>query len=99
MCFLFEFAIDLIILNGLSKSSWPDIKVINPPACTILESWVFYIFILADEQFAKALRGFETCVTVNNNLCRKLVSSLELPITFDEKSKVKYHFLLLVLIY
>ena len=29
-----------------------------------------------------------TCVLVNNNLCEKLVSSLELPTTFDERFKV-----------
>ena len=28
------------------------------------------------------------CVLVNNNLCGKLYSPLELPITFDEKFKV-----------
>ena len=29
-------------------------------------------FILANEPFAKALRSFETCVLVNNNLYGKL---------------------------
>ena len=36
-------------------------------------------FILADELFGKALRSFETCALVNNNLCGKLFSSLESP--------------------
>ena len=31
---------------------------------------------------------YKTYVLVNNNLCRKLVSSLELTRTFDEKFKV-----------
>ena len=31
---------------------------------------------------------FESCVLVNNNLCGKLVSSLELPIKCDERFKV-----------
>ena len=31
---------------------------------------------------------FETSVSINNNLCGKLVSSLEFPITFDERTKV-----------
>ena len=53
-----------------------------------LDNWVFESFILADEPFAKTLRIFETCVLVNNNLCGKLVLSLELPIKFDEKFKV-----------
>ena len=45
-------------------------------------------FILADEPFAKALRSFETCVLVNNNLCGKFFSSLESLTTFDEVFKV-----------
>ena len=48
----------------------------------------FNNFILADEPFKKALRSFETCVLVNNNLCGKLISSLEPPVTFDESFKV-----------
>ena len=47
----------------------------------------FESFILAGESFAKALRIFETCGLVNNNLCGKPVSSLELPIKFDERFK------------
>ena len=30
---------------------------------------------------------FETCVSANNNLCGKQVSSLECPIKFDERFK------------
>ena len=44
--------------------------------------------MLAEELFAKALRSFETCVSVNKNLCRKLYSSLESPKSFDETFKV-----------
>ena len=40
-----------------------------PPDCPILHSWVFEHFKLADESFVKALRIFETCVLVSNNLC------------------------------
>ena len=43
--------------------------------------------ISVDELFAKALRRFETCLIVHNNLCEKLVSSLELPIIFDDNLK------------
>ena len=43
------------------------------PDFIILDNWVFENFILADEPFAKALQIFETCVSVNNNLCGKLV--------------------------
>ena len=60
----------------------------KPSNYTILESWVFDNFVLADELFAKALQGLETYVSVDNNLRGKLVSSLELPITFDERFKV-----------
>ena len=49
---------------------------------------VFENFILADEPFAKALQIFETCVSVNNILCRKLFSSSEFPIKFDERIRV-----------
>ena len=48
----------------------------NPPDCTGLDNWVFDNFILADELFAKALRNLETYLSVNNQLCRNLVSSL-----------------------
>ena len=56
--------------------------------CPILCSWNLDNSILADEPFTKALRSFETCVLVNNNLYRKLISSLELPTTFEEIFKV-----------
>ena len=36
----------------------------------------------------KSFTYFETCVSVNNSLFRKLVSSLEFPIKFDERFKV-----------
>ena len=45
-------------------------------------------FILADDTFAKVFKSLKTCVLVNDSLCEKLVSSLELPITFDERFKV-----------
>ena len=44
--------------------------------------------MLAKKLFAKALRSFETCVLVNNNLCGKLFSLLESPATFDEIFRV-----------
>ena len=46
------------------------------PDSSILDSWVFDNFILADEVFTKALQNLEACVLVNNILCVKLVSSL-----------------------
>ena len=83
--------------NGLSAffiksnpvfSNGPKSLPKNPPNCLILCNWVFDNFKLAEELFAKALRSFETCVLVKNNLCRKLFSSLELPTTFHESFKV-----------
>ena len=44
--------------------------------------------MIADEPFAKTLRIFEACVSVNNNLCGKLISSLEFLIKFNEIFKV-----------
>ena len=45
----------------------------------MLCNWVFDNFILTDEPFAKSF---------NKNLCGKLFSSLESPITFEEIFKV-----------
>ena len=51
--------------------------------------------MLADGPFTKALRIFETCVLVKNNLCRKLFSSIESPPTFvshfilKQKNKIR----------
>ena len=45
-------------------------------------------FKLPGQLFAKTLQSLEACVLVNNNLCGKLVSSLELPIVFDERFQV-----------
>ena len=47
----------------------------NLPDSSVLDSWVFNNFILADEVFTKALQNLEACVLVNNILCGKLVSS------------------------
>ena len=44
--------------------------------------------MLTEELFAKDLQSFETYVLVNNNLWRKLFSSLESPKILDEKFKV-----------
>ena len=56
----------------------------NPLYCTILDNWAFDSLILANESFPNALWSFKTYVSVNNNLCGKLLSSLESPTTFDE---------------
>ena len=45
----------------------------------------YWNFMLADQPFAKALQILKTLVLVKNNLCGKLVSSLESPTTFVER--------------
>ena len=62
----------------------------TPPNSTILDNSIFKNFILRDEQFANALRIFETYISFNKNLSGKLVSSLEFPIKFDERIKVTW---------
>ena len=80
--------IKTLLANGLSTfpikgnpvfSNGPKILPRYPHDCPILRNWVFDNFILAEELFAKALRSFETCVLVNNNLRGKLFLSLEPP--------------------
>ena len=68
--------------------------------CINLDIEVFENFVLADEPFAKGLRIFETCVSVDNNLCENLVLSLEFPIRFEERYKLlQFNFLLQILTY
>ena len=56
---------------------------------TILDSWVFDYFILANELFPNVLQRIKTFELVNNdNLCGRLLSSLESLITFDERFNV-----------
>ena len=50
--------------------------------------------ILVDELFARVLRRLETFALVSNNFCGNLVSSLELPIKFDERFKPRKHLLI-----
>ena len=59
----------------------------NPSDYIILDNCVFDSIVPVDELFAKALRRFATCLLVNNNLCGKLVSSLELPTIFHDSLK------------
>ena len=63
-----------------------DLK--NPSDCTILCNWVFDNLILAEGLFEKALRSLETYISVNINLCGKLLSSWESPTTFDGSFKI-----------
>ena len=65
----------------------------NGSDCPVLDNWVFESSMLADELFEKVLRSFETCALVNNDLCGKLVSSLEPPTTFEKDlTSLQYNF-------
>ena len=70
----FFFKVNPIFTNG--PTSLPR----NPPSYINLDNWIFDSIISADELFA-------TCLSVNNNLCGKLVSSSELPFLFDDNLK------------
>ena len=59
----------------------------NPLSCAILNKLVFESFMLVDEPFDKVIRVIETSVSINNNLCGKLISSLEFPIKFEKRFK------------
>ena len=54
--------------------------LINTP---VLCNRVFHNYISAEKLFGKALRSFEICVLVKNNLCRKLFLSLEFVTAFE----------------
>ena len=64
----------IFLVIGLCNSS------VNCSFCSTatplpLDNWVFDNLISVDELFVKTLRRFATCLSVNNNLWRKLVSS------------------------
>ena len=63
-------------------------RVSKPPNYIILNNWGFGNLKVADEQLTRGLQIFETCVSVNNNLCGKLMLLLESPTTFYEGFKV-----------
>ena len=62
-----------------------------------LDSRVFEKIILPEESFAKALQSLKTFVFVNNNLCGRLVSSLESHLIYKshlmkDLNLLQYHF-------
>ena len=61
----------------------------GPSDFKYLHGRAFENVLLADELFSKALRTFETCLSVRNNLRGKLVLSLEWIIIFDESLRVR----------
>ena len=82
--------IKMLLANGLStfpikgNPAFSNGSKVYLKILLILYDGVFNNFILTEELFAKALRSFEICVLVNNNL----FSSLESPTTFDEIFKL-----------
>ena len=60
------------IKYGPVFSNGPKSLPKNPPDCPILCNWLFDKLMLTEELFVKALWSCESCVLVNNNLCRKL---------------------------
>ena len=65
----------------------------DPPDCIILDKWVFEKCLLADEPFAKALRIYETFVSVSNILRGKLVSHYDFQLNLMKDSKLlQFHF-------
>ena len=90
--------IKTLVANGLSTFPIKDSSVLNSylniNLILIFYAKFFDKFLLAEELFARALRSIGTFVLVNNNLCRKLIWSLESPTTFNEFSKLlQYYFL------
>ena len=72
----FFFKGNLVFSNG------PESLPKCPLYCAILCNLIFYNFILTKELFTKALRGLETYVLDNSNICGKLFSSLQSPTSF-----------------
>ena len=78
--------IKTILANGFSTifikgipdfSNVPKSPPKNLPDCSILCNWIFDNYTLVDELFGKSLQSSKNCVLINDNLCRKLFSSLE----------------------
>ena len=77
--------IETLLANGNPVlSNGPRRLPRNPPDCTNLDNRIFYSLLSVDKLFAKALRRSATCLLVNNNLCRNVVSSLEWTIIVDD---------------
>ena len=61
-------------------SNWPSNLPRNYPDCIIFDNCVFENLLSADELLANALWILGTCLSVSNNSCGKLASSLGSPI-------------------
>ena len=66
----------------------PKKEIKNPPDCTVVQVGDFENYILPNEQFTiyKNLAKLQKCKQeFGKNKCGKIASSLELPVTFDER--------------
>ena len=78
-----------LLANGLSTFPIQGNPLFsNGPKWSMLCNWVFDNFILARKLFTKVLQSLETCLLVNNYLCKKLFSSLKSQTTFDENFEI-----------
>ena len=81
-------ALSKFLVNGKTVFSNGARSLSRIPAdCNILESLVLVDFVLSNEFFPKDFRSLETCISISNYLCGKLVS-LESPFIFDERFKI-----------
>ena len=67
------------LIDAIGRSDIPDEENRNLHNFKILDNSVFENFTLVDELFAKASQNCESCVSVDNSLCGKLVSSSNFP--------------------
>ena len=76
--------ITLFISGNPVFSKGPSNLPKHPPDCIIFDNWVLGNLVSTDELFEKAFQIPETCLSVNNNSCGKLVSSFESPIMLGD---------------
>ena len=74
----------IILFFNNGQSNLPK----NPPNCIIFDNWVFKNLISVEELLEKDLQILETCLSVNNNLCGKLVLSLDSPIMLGDNLNI-----------
>ena len=73
----------LLAILYTTSAEFSTSRTLNPLDCIILDKCVFENSVLVDKPFSKAIKKFDACVSVNNDLCKKLVSSSEFQIKCD----------------
>lgn len=81
---------ELFINVELNFINCPHTSPGNSPDCISLYTYVFDNLMLAAKLFAKAFQKFKKCLSVNINLCGKLVSSLASSIIIYDILKVSF---------